>query len=169
MNNQDKAAWIRVGDAWEKQFEGSELGSGVAIYRNPAKDRDPYAYDFRLGMPCDLKTRRTRFYTADRYNINPYSAITINKNDIDRYREMWPHIVIIFDVRYPNEVDRRGIKYGKLETIRYSPLYYIIDKINRDLAKLHYYEQRVNDRSGNAKESYVLDCMWFNEFKRSVQ
>ena len=105
-------------------------------------------------VPCDLKTIRTRFNTSDKYGISPFTAFTLNKKDVDRYSEKYPHIIIIFD-----------IDYGDYKTLRYATLREIQRTIGLGKAKLHTYLHRVGDNSGNAKESWVMDSKWFKKLE----
>tara|TARA_R110000803_G_scaffold139118_1_gene205797 strand:- start:44 stop:520 length:477 start_codon:yes stop_codon:yes gene_type:complete len=151
-NNQDKSAWCEYGDKTEVEFVSKMLSSSCSVFMNPAKAENKYTHDFFIVMPSDLKTIRTRFRTSDRYGIKSHSAITLNKKDVDRYVDKYPHIIIIFDV-----------KYDDFSRLCYAPIRDIQKAIARGVAKLHTYNERVNDNSGNAKESYVLDSMWFKE------
>lgn len=151
QSNEDKQAWCEAGQQAEVRFAGP-LFSGVSILQNPAKSLDKYTHDFYMMVPSDLKTIRTRFNTADRYGIQAATAFTLNKKDVDRYKEKYPHIIIIFD-----------IDYGDYKTLRYAPLREIQRAIFYDKAKLHTYIHRVGDTAGNAKESWVMDSKWFRE------
>ena len=151
-SNEDKAAWCEYGDKTEVEFVSKMLASKCSVFMNPAKEENKFTHDFFIVMPSDLKTIRTRFRTADRYGIPSHSAITLNKKDVDRYSDKYPHIIIIFDV-----------KYEDFSRVCYAPIRDIKKAIRRGVAKLHTYTNRVNDTQGNAKESWVLDSMWFKE------
>lgn len=153
-SNEDKQAWCEKGAEAEVKFAGPVIGSGCAVMANPAKSENKYTHDLFLVLPSDLKTIRTRFNTADRYGIPSKTAFTLNKKDVDRYAQKYPHIVLIFD-----------IDYGDFKSIRYAPLREIQRAIQLGKAKLHVYLNRVDDTSGNAKDSYVMDAMWFKELK----
>ena len=152
MDNQDKQSWCYAGEGAEYSFLSKMLTGRLSVMANPEKSSNKFTHDFYLVMPCDLKTIRTRFRTADRYGIDPFSAITLNKKDVDRYSELYPHIVIIFDV-----------DYGDYKRLCYAPLRQIKKAISSGHAKLHTYKERINDTQGNAKESYVIDSRWFTE------
>lgn len=98
--------------------------------------------------------KKTQINTADRYGIPAKTAITINRKDIERYSAKYPNIVLILD-----------IDFGDWRSIRYAPLRDIKRAIRRGAAKLHAYQNRTEDTRGNAKESYVLDALWFPEFE----
>lgn len=150
-NNEDKEAWCNLGSKAEVRFAGPNF-SGVSVLQNPAKAENKYTHDFYMLMPADIKTIRTRFNTSDRYGIPSYSAFTLNKKDVDRYKKLYPHIIVIFD-----------IEFADFKTLRYAPLREIHRAIALGKAPLHEYQNRINDSNGNAKESYVMDAMWFRE------
>lgn len=152
VTNEDKDVWCRRGEEAEQRFAGPALPCGGAVFANPAKLHDKYTHDLFIVLPADLKTIRTQFRTASRYGIPPESAITVNKKDIDRYMSLYPHIVLVFDIDFPGFRSRR-----------YAPLADIVKAIKRGHARLHTYNNRVDDERGNAKESYVLDALWFRE------
>ena len=153
-SNEDKQSWCEHGALAEVEFAGPLLGSGCSVFANPAKVENPYIHDLYMVVPADLKTIRTRFRTASRYGIDPRTAITLNKKDVDRYTEKYPHINIIFD-----------IDYGDFKTVRYATLRQIQKAISSGKAQLHVYQNRIDDNKGNAKESYVMDALWFNKLK----
>jgi hypothetical protein len=154
LSNQDKSAWCGLGEEAESRFAGRAFRSGCAVYMNPMKAVDKFTHDLMMVMPADLKTIRTRFNTADRYGIDPKTAFTLNKKDVVRYVEKYPNIILVFD-----------IDYGDFKSIRYAPLREIRRAIKSGVAKLHVYQQRMDDQSGNAKESWVMDAMWFQELE----
>lgn len=153
-HNEDKSAWCKLGQTAEDRFLGPSFKGGCAMFSNPAKTENPYLYDCYFVCPSDLKTIRTRFETADRYGIPSQTAITINKKDVDRYLENWPLLVILFD-----------IDYGDFVSLRVAPVRDIEKAIKAGKAPLHRYQNRVGDTAGNAKESYVLNALWFPELK----
>ena len=149
-SNEDKSAWCELGDEQEKAFLIKAFEAGLIVFRNPSKLEDKYAHDMFLGFPCDLKTVRTSFRTADRYGIDPRYAVTLNEKDVDRYSQKYPHIVILFDIKFENGYE--GLHYAALDRI--------LAAIKRGIIKRHEYLARVNDTQGNAKASYVLDARW---------
>lgn len=152
MDNEDKDAWVRAGEEQEERFAGPVLGSGAAVFANPAKKENRYTHDIFVVLPGDLKTVRTLWRTAHRYGIDPQYAITLNKKDVERYQKFHPDIIIVWDIDIPGFRSRR-----------YSPLKDILKAVSSGHAKLHHYKNRVNDTRGNAKETYVLDARWFRE------
>ncbi len=150
MNNQDKEFWCSAGAAQEERF-ASPVRGGCVLLMNPAKAENKYTHDLYMMMPADLKTVRTKFRTADKYGVDPDTAVTLNKKDVDRYSEKYPNIVIIFD-----------IDFGTYKSIRYASLRAIQKWVEIGRAKLHKYLQRDGDKV-NATESYVLDSQWMAE------
>jgi hypothetical protein len=156
INTEDKASWCKHGEEQERLFAGPLLGGGCAVFTNPAKAEDKYTHDLFVVLPSDLKTVGTRFNSAFKlYGIPAESAITINAKDIDRYSAKYPHIIVIFD-----------IDFGDFKRLCYASLRDLKRAIKLGKAKLHVYEKRRDDTDGNAKESWVMDSMWFQEFKR---
>ena len=149
-SNQDKHAYCKLGERMERQFLTKSFDCGLSFVMNPSKHENKYTHDFFAMFPCDLKTQSTKFRTANRYNINSDYAITINKKDIDRYNKLYPHIILIIDVQFP-----------EYKSTHYAPLFMLNRLIKKGSAKLHVYQERVNDTQGNAKESYVFDSRWF--------
>ena len=156
-HNEDKLQWCRLGERAEAAFLGPAFASGCSLFANPAKADCKYSHDCYFVCPADLKTIRTRFDSAERlYGIPSRSAVTINCKDVARYAERWPHIVLILDV-----------DYGDYRTLRVAPLRDIERAIRHGKAQRHTYQQRSRDGSGNAVDSWVLDCEWFAELNRS--
>lgn len=150
-NNEDKLKWCEYGEETEKSFLNTFSNDQVMVEINPEKSTNKFTHDFIITLPADLKTVRTRFRTASRYGIPPMSAITLNRKDVDRYSELYPNIIIIFDV-----------DYGDYKKTCYATLSSIKNIIGAGKAKLHYYQNRIND-SKNAQCSYVLDAEWFED------
>lgn len=152
LDPQDKAAWCRWGEDAEIRLAGPLLPNGGALMRNPAKASDPYTHDLFVVLPADLKTIRTRFRTADRYGIDPRSAVTINRKDLERYARLYPTIVILLDV-----------DYGDYKRFCSATLTQIRELVRSGRSRLHVYRDRVADTAGNARDSYVFDAEWFSE------
>jgi hypothetical protein len=155
LNNEDKLVWCGLGEEAEKNFAGPPFFDGVAVFANPGKMKDRYTHDLFIMQPADLKTIRTPFLTSDRYGIPARTAITLNVKDVERYSDLYPRITIIFDIQFDD-----------FKSIRYAGLHEIKRAIKGGFAKVHTYQNRVNDTQGNAKESYVLNALWFDELRR---
>jgi len=153
-DTEDKQAWCDYGAELEIAFVERlrQKGNGVAIGMNPDKKHDKYTFDLIGKFQCDLKTCETPFRTCYRYGFDPKYAITIDKKDIDRYTKLYPNIILVLDIRYPNYT---AIKTVSIQTLaRY---------VKEEKAKPHEYKKRVNDTKGNAKSCYIFDSRWFDD------
>jgi hypothetical protein len=149
-SNQNKQAYCQLGEQTEKQFLLNSFGTGVSFAMNPAKHENKYTHDLFAMMPCDLKTQFTPFRTAGKYGIDSEFAVTINEKDLVRYGKLYPHIIVVIDVQFPN-----------YKATHYAPLFLLRELVKNKKAKRHEYQERVNDTAGNAKASYVFDVRWF--------
>jgi len=152
IDTEDKVAWCQYGDQKEMDFLVDMFQTDLSVMRNPAKAKDKYAHDIFLTLPSDIKTIRTEFRTADRYGFDPSYAFTINQKDVERYQK-YHYFVVVLDIFFPWMESRQ---------IRIAPLDRILHAISTGKAKLHAYQNRVEDSSGNAKESWVMDSRWFS-------
>lgn len=151
----DRHAWYGSGMAEEERF--CELfGSKFKVKVNPDKDRDPCLPDLlhASGKLCELKTRHTPFFTAYKtYRVPIQKAVTINRNDMERYLEHYPDMPIFFWVQW-SQLEWHNIKVNPMHGvwgIRVNKLANLCtDK------RLHQYQGRVDDEQGNAKDSYVV-------------
>lgn len=151
-HNEDKQAWCRIGEQRELMFLRRRF-DGCEFSLNPQKSVDKYTHDLMVKLPCDLKSITTRFRMAESlYGVPSRSAVTINRKDLQRYAAHYPNIVIVLDVNY-----------GDFQRTCMTTLSQMRDLIERGLAHLHQYKDRIEDRAGNAKESYVVDSMLFQE------
>ena len=95
------------------------------------------------------------------HGIDPQYAVTFNKKDAARYRLKYPNIVVIFDVRWDQLewTDKHGTVY-KVEPMHATYAGFLDDIKNAVMKggnQVVTYQRRVNDTSGNAKESFVFD------------
>ena len=151
----DRHAWYEKGASDEELFcmlFGHTLGLSI----NPDKADDPTVPDLihRSGEVCELKTRRTPFFTAfSSYMIAPQKAVTINRNDMVRYWQDYRDMPIYFWVQWTQ------LKWQNIEV---KPMVGVWGIRVSNLAKLcsddnlHAYQGRVDDERGNAKDSYVV-------------
>lgn len=143
----DKAAWVEHGRKLEDDFVDGREFDDVLIGINPAKDDNPFTYDMRIEMPCDLKSAKTPWRKSqEMFGIDPRYAVSINQKDLRRYFRLYPNIVVLFDVDYP---EYRAVHWATLDLMRL-----MLD--GGDMV-LHEYGARMDDRQGNAKASYVFD------------
>ena len=77
-------------------------------------------------------------------------GISINRKDLRRYYTLYPNIIIIFDVQYPDYKATHWSDLNRLELM-----------VRSGKVQLHKYKYRSDDGSGNAKDSYIFDVRWF--------
>lgn len=171
MNTEDKQAWCtEFGEKTELGFCVDRMFRlGVATWPNPEKRTNIYAHDLMSAFPSDLKTVRTPLFKAnDLYGIDPQFAVTFNEKDGRRYAELYPNIIVIFDVMWETtEMIIGGLQYnvkpmhrtyvGFLSSIRQA--------IKMDGSHKIEYARRKDDESGNAKTSFVFDVRRLQEIK----
>ena len=147
VKNDDKQKWCEHGRELEDEFVLRQRFVDVLIGINPDKNSNPFTYDMRIDLPCDLKSTKTPWRKAqEMFGIDPRYAVSINQKDLRRYARLYPNIVIVFDVDYP---DYKATHWATLDMFR-------IMLEGGDMA-LHQYGARVDDTQGNAKASYVFD------------
>ena len=147
VRNDDKQKWCEHGRELEDEFVLRQRFVDVLIGINPDKDSNPFTYDMRIDLPCDLKSTKTPWRKAqEMFGIDPRYAVSINQKDLRRYARLYPNIVIVFDVDYP---DYKATHWATLDMFR-------IMLEDGDMA-LHQYGARIDDTQGNAKASYVFD------------
>lgn len=147
LDNEDKLSWCALGEEQEVEFINAHIFKDTVLSMNPEKALDKYTFDMRINMPCDLKTIRTPWiYAQDKFSIDPNHAVSINQKDLRRYAQLYPNIVIVFDVSF---TAYQAIHFGTISHFR---------KMLKDgdMHK-HEYQHRKNDMRGNAKISYVFD------------
>ena len=83
------------------------------------------------------------------FGIPSEYAISINVKDLKRYRQLYPNILIILDVRWAGKF--------MLTIPRAQAL------LNQGKAHRHQYKGRVDDERGNAKDSLVFDLRDLDE------
>lgn len=145
----DKAAWCEAGAEAELAFVERMQAAGYRVRMNPDKEKDKYTYDLLLvwhgeERPADLKTRDTPFLKSkELYGIDSAYAVTLNVADCKRYAKLYPNIVIIFDVRYAEDV-----RIVTLDGLR--------DLYRDKRMPIHRYKTR-DGEDGNKVESFVID------------
>jgi hypothetical protein len=155
---QDKKAYCEYGAKKEKEFIAFfdlhvEQG-GVEI--NPKKATDIYAPDILLyGELADLKAQQTPFFTAGKYRMDPRFTVTFNRKDVARYSDLYPHLHIVFWIDWKT-TEWSGIKVPEVHGVYLSTFAQVAQMIKAG-APEHVYKDRKNDRSGNAKSSYLFD------------
>jgi hypothetical protein len=165
MDNEDKLAWCeKYGEQTENEFCVSRLYElDVLGYLNPEKKHNKYVHDLFLVLKADLKTVRTPLFKAQElYDIDPQYAVTFNLKDANRYKELYPNIVVVFDVMWDKEscsMDIGGRTYSvePMHKTFAGLLGNVKNAIIASGSKKITYRNRINDSAGNAKESYVFD------------
>ena len=146
----------------EKNFElNADIDKVWNVLINPEKEINPYAPDliYKDAQLADLKTQNTPFFKAKSlYNIDPSYAVVFNRKDAVRYYKKYPEIIVYFWVEWHSV---RFVMCSFKQEVEYISGVWKIEFQN--LVKLlidapkHSYQQRRDDKKGNAKVSFVLD------------
>lgn len=167
-STEDKPWWCLHGNRLEEKFvkiisERTDVTASI----NPDKRHNKYAPDLIVGSwLADLKTQNTPFFTADKYSVNPQYAVTFNRKDYERYTKTYPGIHIYF------WIDWQTLTYGT-KVVHY--MHGIYGITFRRLSQLileapeHFYKKRIDDKTGNAKSSFILDVRQFKKINIRAQ
>mgnify|MGYP003376655832 CR=1 FL=1 len=160
-DTEDRGWWYVHGEQLEVSFVTlcqERLNLDALI--NPAKDLDSTAPDLVVeGVLADLKTQNTPFFTAGRYGLDPRFTVTFNRKDYERYKALYPGIVIYFWIDWKqttwgnNSVDY----FGGVFRLPFERVAALID----GGAKEHAYINRTSPDDRNAKSSFLLDIRNF--------
>ncbi len=158
---EDKEWWLGHGEKLEECFVALCANKRfLNAIINPEKIKNPTAPDLIVeGRLADLKTQNTPFFTSWQYGIDPRYAVTFNKKDFDRYRDLYPEIIIYFWINWL-QVEWKGVKVEPFNGIFRLPFSEIAKMIEGGTPE-HVYRNRKNDTGGNAKSSYVFDVRKF--------
>lgn len=158
---QDKSRWCKAGERIEEAFI-REFGENLGLIINPEKKTNPYAPDLlniKNGKLADLKLQSTPFFKAKSlYNIDPTYAVVFNWKDRNRYENNYPEIEIYYWINWiaiTFEMGSAKISVSPLTGVWSVDFPIFLPYLNT--CPLHSYQQRVDDRQGNAKSSYVCD------------
>jgi hypothetical protein len=170
MDTENKLAWCESGAKSEEEFVKSMRFNGLGFAMNADKAFDPYTNDLTIKCRSDLKSVRTPLFKAKGlYGLDPQYAITFNVKDGKRYKELYPNILVVFDVKWEQLewTDREGFVYTvePMHQVYMGSLTSIRQAIIKAGKKLHAYQRRVDDRQGNAKDSYVFDVRELHRIK----
>lgn len=162
---EDKPFWCAQGERDEQAFVRFVAPAhGLAATINPRKQLDPHVPDLLVnGQLADLKTQRTPFFTAGRYDLDPQFAVTLNVIDLERYRRLGADFPLYFWIRWDTLQARfSGTTYmvRPLEGVWRTTVADVLELVHAGRVARHVYRNRIADTSGNAKESYVLDLGW---------
>jgi hypothetical protein len=146
-DNEDKLSWCALGEEQEIEFINTHTFKDTVLCINPEKDLDKYTFDMRINMPCDLKSIRTPWiYAQEKFGIDPKHAVSINQKDLRRYSELYPNIVIVFDVHF-----------AEYKAIHFATISHFKKLLKDGEMHKHEYQNRKDDTKGNAKVSYVFN------------
>lgn len=172
LNTEDKLAWCeKYGIEAELAFAVGRMHEiGLPTFVNPEKKKNKYTHDLYSIFQVDLKTVRTPLFKAQsNFGIDPQYAVTFNLKDGKRYAELYPHIVVIFDVEWKDQcsmiIGGTNYEVKPMHQIHAGFLADIRNAIVKCGSKKIEYARRVNDTSGNAKESYVFDVRQLQRLK----
>lgn len=160
-DTEDRGWWYIHGEKLEESFVTlcrERLGMDARI--NPAKERDKTAPDLIVqGTVADLKTQNTPFFTAGRYRLDPRFAVTFNRKDYERYKRLYPDIVIYFWLDWTQTTWRdSSVAYlGGIYRLPFSEVAALIEAP----APEHSYINRQSPNDRNAKSSFLLDIRKF--------
>jgi len=165
LDNEDKAAWCEAyGTKVESQFVGERLFNlGVIGFMNPEKRINKYAHDIFVQLKGDVKTVRTPYFKAqEHHGIDPQYAVTFNSKDGKRYFDLYPDILVAFDVKWeePNCSKEIGSKVYTVAPMHLTAVGFLTNiwqAIQAGGEQVVEYQRRIYDQSGNAKTSYVFD------------
>jgi len=162
MNTEDKLEWCKKANEDERTFSVDRLFNlGLVGHINLAKKTDPYTHDLFIQFQADLKSVRTPLFKAQElYGIDPQYAVTFNLKDGKRYAELYPKIVVVFDINWQElSKEINGKKYF-VQPMHETYAGFLKDigaAIRSGGSKKIDYQRRVDDTSGNAKSSWVFD------------
>ncbi len=156
---QNKKLWCKEGEKIEEAF-ATKYGNQLGVAINPEKSTNPYAPDLIKDSDfADLKTQNTPFFKARKlYNIDPSYAVVFNRKDAVRYWKLYKNIIIYFwiewhSVKFVMGNFEQEVKYiNGVWSIKFIDLVSLLK-----VAPEHHYQQRISDKKGNAKSSFVLD------------
>lgn len=163
MDTENKQEWCDYGDDAERIFAAGRLFQlGLGGHINPQKKTNPYVHDLYVQFPSDLKTVRTPlFKSMELYGIDPQYAVTFNHKDAERYKQLYPNIIVIFDILWKDCLkDFNGVKY-QVEDMHLTVAGFLSDIRNAVMKSGSHridYARRVEDTNGNAKSSWVFDA-----------
>jgi hypothetical protein len=119
-------------------------------------------HDLYVQFPSDLKTVRTPlFKSMELYGIDPQYAVTFNHKDAERYKDLYPNIIVIFDILWNDcRKEFNDVKY-EVANMHLTVAGFLSDIRNAIIKSGSHridYTRRVEDTSGNAKSSWVFDA-----------
>lgn len=160
--NEDKEAWCRAAECEEREFVAQRLIElGIEGQINPQKAVDKFTHDLVLTVRSELKTRKTPFFMAKTiFGLDPQYAVTLNYKDERRYAELYPDIIVMFDVKWEELSKTIGGTTYEVQPMHETYAGFLGDirrAIEADGGQRHRYRNRVDDTNGNAKTSWIFD------------
>ena len=176
FNTEDRSKWYDWGMEMEQDFVAvirEKTGHDIRV--NPDKEGCPWAidlYDYTAQRPADLKTRKTPFFTAGKYEhegvrYDPAYAVTFNRKDYEHYSARYPECDIYFWIDWEQLEYQNKVKVPHVQGIWRAPFEKMAQKIEHKQVALHPYMHRTND-DHNAKDSYIFDLSDSSVFERIV-
>jgi hypothetical protein len=171
MNNEDKLAWCAYGEETEHVFSQQRLFDlGLAGHVNLEKKTNPYTHDLFVQFPVDLKTVTTPLFMArEMYDLDPQYTVTINHKDVTRYKQLYPNILIMFDVNWKElskEINGNVYTVAPMTTTVAGFVSDVRRAVQKCGNKKIIYKNRIDDNSGNAKESWVFDIRHLHQVSK---
>jgi hypothetical protein len=171
MNNEDKLAWCAYGEETEHVFSQQRLFDlGLAGHVNLEKKTNPYTHDLFVQFPVDLKTVTTPLFMArEMYDLDPQYTVTINHKDVTRYKQLYPNILIMFDVNWKElskEINGNVYTVAPMATTVAGFVSDVRRAVQKCGNKKITYKNRIDDNSGNAKESWVFDIRHLHQISK---
>lgn len=175
FNTEDRTRWYEFGENEEQDFiEQIVPVIGRDIRINPDKEERPWAidlYDYTLEKYADLKTQKTPFFTASKYEYrgaayNPTYVVTFNRKDYENYRVNHPNCDIYFWVNW-NQLEYKSIQVQPLCGVWKAEFAKMVELIEDGTVALHPYKHRTDD-DHNARDSFLFDLSDIDVFERIV-
>lgn len=160
-DTEDRGWWYLHGEKLEEQFVALCQGYlNIRACINPDKTRDKTVPDLLVdGCLADLKTQNTPFFTADRYGMDPRFSVTFNRKDYERYKNLYPNIIIYFWIDWKQTAwNGKFVDYfGGVFRLPFVKIASIIE----GGAPEHHYINRRAPEDPNGKSSFILDVREF--------
>lgn len=165
-NTEDKSWWCHHGENLERSFVNiCQTQFALDVKINPEKVQNRYAPDLILtengvDQLSDLKTQNTPFFTSKRYGMDPQYTVTFNRKDYERYKQLYPEIIIFFWLDW-KQTEWKSFRTNYLAGIFRVNFHDMMTAIESGKVPEHSYIYRVNDTAGNAKSSFLFDVRTF--------
>jgi len=171
VDNEDKLAWCAYGEETEHVFSQQRLFDlGLAGHVNLEKKTNPFTHDLFVQFPVDLKTVTTPLFMArEMYDLDPQYTVTINHKDVTRYKQLYPNILIMFDVNWKElskEINGNVYTVAPMTTTVAGFVSDVRRAVQKCGNKKITYKNRIDDNSGNAKESWVFDIRHLHQVSK---